>query len=131
MLWLIAFNKRKKKIYANRCRSSKWCLTLSCVWLLCNPMDCSLPGSSVHEIYPESKTKHFILCYIPRKTDHEFQKCWKNNSASARKISPVSSHHFQMIRPKTETQTCSSDRAMWSWLVTLFSLNLILPSYRA
>ena len=23
---------------------------LSCVWLFCNPMDCSLPGSSVHGI---------------------------------------------------------------------------------
>ena len=29
----------------------KWkCSLLGCVWLFCNPMDCSLPGSSVHGI---------------------------------------------------------------------------------
>ena len=38
---------KEKKIYANRCCSYKRCLALSCVWLLCNPMDCSLPGSSM------------------------------------------------------------------------------------
>ena len=52
------FFKMKCKI-SSKISFNRWIFTiyfvcvqlLSCVWL-CSPMDCSLPGSSVHEIFP-------------------------------------------------------------------------------
>ena len=55
-------------------------LSLSHVWLLCNPMDCSLPGSSVHgisqywsgSIFPSPRifpTKGLNLCLLHCQAD--------------------------------------------------------------
>ena len=40
-------------------QSSEWCLllsSLSCIQLFCDPMNCSLPGSSVHGILQARNT---------------------------------------------------------------------------
>ena len=43
-------------------------------WILCDPMDCSLPGSSVHGIFPSKNTGvgcHFLLQCMKVKEERE------------------------------------------------------------
>ena len=40
-------------------------LSLSCIWLLCDPMDCSPPGFSVHEIF-QAMILEWVAVSYPR-----------------------------------------------------------------
>ena len=53
----LIINEIMKNVYA--------CCCFSCVWLFCNPMDCSLPGSSVHGL-PQASILEWVAILFSR-----------------------------------------------------------------
>ena len=78
-VWLVQFDNILLKIFAFICLKDTdlwffFCSFFHCIWYcmlsiqscptLCGPMDCNLPGSSVHRIFPSKNTVvgcHFLL----------------------------------------------------------------------
>ena len=65
----------------------KW-KSLSCVWYLtlCNPMDCSLPGSSVHEIL-QARILEWVA--IPFSRESSQSRKWTQVSYIAGRLFPI------------------------------------------
>ena len=67
----LVINKTFKKSLLRLCyvpstALNHWCCSLlSCVWLFCNPIDCSLPGSSVHGI-SQARTGEWVAISFSR-----------------------------------------------------------------
>ena len=54
----------EKFLFADRCPSPQACVHAQSCPTLCGPLDCSLPGSSVHGIFPGKKSgvgRYFFL----------------------------------------------------------------------
>ena len=58
------WNKRKKKYRETNDNKNMYAQSLSCVWL-CNPTDCSLPGTSVHGIF-QARILEWVATFFSR-----------------------------------------------------------------
>ena len=106
---------------------------LSCVWLLCNAMDCSPPGSSVHGIFQKRILECIAISFYrgssqPRDWTHgsfhvsciagRFFKakppCSRLNTLKVNRWLPPSlSHSYLQILPDTEVWPIPSNSFSW------------------